>query len=84
MPTHKSQPCKELKMPTLNPPTPADGIFIGFSLNINKNNYHQQPTTLLQDTKKLTQSQTYKRAKFASAPIKSRILDNELIDRPLR
>ena len=28
----QSQPCKELKMPAAQPPTPADGILIGLTL----------------------------------------------------
>jgi len=32
----QSKPCKELKMPTHSPPTPADGILISFTSNISK------------------------------------------------
>ena len=37
----QSQPCKELKVPTHNPPTPADGILIRSIFNTQQHLYFQ-------------------------------------------
>ena len=47
---HKSQPCKELKIPTHCPPTPADGILIGLTSILQPITTFSRHLRILQDT----------------------------------